>query len=445
MGKRARLTSEQIKHLEPISALSRARLEELVSLAYVDRIGIGVSVFREGDLDNQTIYLLSGDVLLTSSDGSVEKLLSANHEQAKFPLDDSQPRQMSCVANGPVELLRIDNSVLDYMMMWDQLTQEEEEPTVDISQEETTEPAKPEEPVASNEHTEAAKAAERAVKAKMKSEQIKRPQAVTEKPVAVAQSENVDNQPQANVAVVEQAVPEPAKQAADPGISSEMPVANKEATPPRGDWMRRMNHIMAFKNMPPANIRILLDRMEQLPVKQGDTVVQQGESGDYFYVLTDGHARVTRTVELAELKPGASFGEESLVSGVERNASVTMLTDGILMRLAKDDFNELLKEPMLARIAPDEARVNAAKGDIWLDVRHAREFHHARLRKAVNIPLHELRGRLTELDKTKRYICYCNTGRRSSAAAFILVQNGFNASVLSGGVRVMPQDLEYNK
>jgi len=206
--------------------------------------------------------------------------------------------------------------------------------------------------------------------------------------------------------------------------------------------MRRINHIMAFKNMPPANIRTLLERMEQIAVDAGSTIVHQGEKGEYYYVLTDGSAKVTRTVELAELKPGSSFGEESLVAGMERNASITMLTDGTLMRLSKQDFDELLKEPMLCRMSPDEARVQAAKGDVWLDVRHAREYNHSRLRKAVSIPLHELRSRLDELDKTKQYICYCNTGRRSSAAAFLLVQNGFNACVLNGGVRVMPQDLE---
>jgi rhodanese-related sulfurtransferase len=50
--------------------------------------------------------------------------------------------------------------------------------------------------------------------------------------------------------------------------------------------------------------------------------------------------------------------------------------------------------------------------------------------------------RLNELDKETEYVCYCTTGRRSSAAAFLLVQNGYKASVLNGGVQVMPQDLQ---
>ena len=126
MAKNWTIDIERLMRLEPISALSNERLEELAKLAYIERVSIGVSLFREGDLDNQTLYLLQGDVQLSSSDGSFDEVVSSRHNTAKFPLDDSQPRQVSCVALGLVEFLRIDNSVLDYMMMWDQLAVQEE-------------------------------------------------------------------------------------------------------------------------------------------------------------------------------------------------------------------------------------------------------------------------------------------------------------------------------
>ena len=93
MSKKTQVSVDRLKQLEPISALSDARLEELVSLSYVDRVGLGVSLFREGDVDNQTIYLLDGDVQMTSSDGRIDKLISSRSQEAHFPLDDSQPRQ----------------------------------------------------------------------------------------------------------------------------------------------------------------------------------------------------------------------------------------------------------------------------------------------------------------------------------------------------------------
>jgi rhodanese-related sulfurtransferase len=53
----------------------------------------------------------------------------------------------------------------------------------------------------------------------------------------------------------------------------------------------------------------------------------------------------------------------------------------------------------------------------------------------LNMPLNEIRNLVTKLEKEKQYIVYCQTGRRSSAAAFILVQKGFKAFVLEGGTR----------
>ncbi len=369
------ITIEQLKQLEPIAALSEERLQELMPLSYIEHLGLGANLFREGDIDNQTVYLLEGDVQLTSSDGKIDKIISHKDPQARFPLDDSQPRQASCSALMRVEIVRIDNSVLDYMMMWDQMAVSEATPTA-------------------------------------------------------TQQTAVNNQGK-----TPEIPPQPAH--TDTIIMTE-PVSDDEDR----SWIRKMRHIMAFKSMPPANIKQLLGRMESVPVYKGDTIVTQGEVGDYYYVLTEGEAKVTRTVELATLEPGRSFGEEALLSGSKRNASVTMLTDGVVMRLSMTDFNELLKEPLLARVSPDEARLRVAKGAQWLDVRHAKEYHHSHLPKAINIPLHELRLRMDELDKSIPYICYCGTGRRSSAAAFLLVQKGFQACVLNGGVQVMAQDLK---
>lgn len=379
MNEKTKITRERLKSLEPIAHLSNERLDELTGLAYIERLSPGMSVFREGDVDNQTVYLLDGDVQLTSADKKIDKVFTSKDKAAKFPIDDSQPRQASCVTLSRSEIVRIDNSVLDYMMMWDQMAV---------------------------------------------SEMLNPP--ATEKPVE-AQASKVQETPAEAMPTAETAQ-----------TSAQKPAATEED----GNWVRRMRHIMAFKNMPPANIKSLLERMETMLVDKDQVLIKQGDPGDYFYVLTEGSAQVTRTVELAILQPGSSFGEEALVSGGSRNATITMSSEGMVMRLSKADFDELLKEPLLNRVSPEEARTRVNAGAAWLDVRHAKEFHHSRLPKAINIPLHEVRMRLAELDKNKEYICYCGTGRRSSAAAFLLVQNGYKASVLTGGVQVIAQDLQ---
>jgi rhodanese-related sulfurtransferase len=111
-----------------------------------------------------------------------------------------------------------------------------------------------------------------------------------------------------------------------------------------------------------------------------------------------------------------------------------MATDGCLMRLGKDDFNKLLHEPFLDWIDYNEAKRIAAGGGQWLDVRLPSEFEHYRAQGAINIPLHSLRLKLKSLDRDRHYIVCCDTGRRSSACAYILSERGFHASVLRGGL-----------
>ena len=120
------------------------------------------------------------------------------------------------------------------------------------------------------------------------------------------------------------------------------------------DWMTMLLQTKAFHKIPPANIQAIFMRMQQINYKAGDVVLKQGAEGDYFYVLTRGKCLVTREtplnqdgIKLAELVVGDTFGEEALISDAKRNATVTMSTDGAVMRLGKDDFKNLLNEPML--------------------------------------------------------------------------------------------------
>jgi rhodanese-related sulfurtransferase len=197
-----------------------------------------------------------------------------------------------------------------------------------------------------------------------------------------------------------------------------------------------------FGTLPAANFQTLLERFQRIEVQRGDVVVKQGEPGDYYYLIERGRCLVTRAVagdqmDLAELAAGEAFGEEALVSETLRNATVTMKTNGALLRLAKSDFVELLREPLLHRLAPAAARQHAAAGAVWLDVRYPAEYQHDGLPGAINIPLNELRQALPMLDATKEYIVYCQTGRRSSAAAFLLSQRGISTFLLDGGLKAL--------
>ena len=70
---------------------------------------------------------------------------------------------------------------------------------------------------------------------------------------------------------------------------------------------------------------------------------------------------------------------------------------------------------------------------ILLDVRPPNAYEAGTIRNAYNIPLTELRERLSELPKKKKIIVFCETGQQSYIAERVLKQNGFNVKNLSGG------------
>jgi rhodanese-related sulfurtransferase len=208
-----------------------------------------------------------------------------------------------------------------------------------------------------------------------------------------------------------------------------------------GDWMTLLLQSRAFHKIPPANLQAVFMRMQRVDHVAGDVILRQGEDGDFFYAIVSGHCQVTREtplnrdgVKLAELGMGDTFGEEALISGAKRNATVTMLTDGTLMRLGKDDFNTLLNEPMLHWVDYEEARRLVAGGGRWVDVRLPSEYEHCHFDQSVNVPLYFVRLKLKTLDPAVQYVVCCDNGRRSSAAAYILGERGFETYVLRGGI-----------
>ncbi len=139
-------------------------------------------------------------------------------------------------------------------------------------------------------------------------------------------------------------------------------------------------------------------------------------------------------IKLAELQVGDTFGEEALISDAKRNATVTMSSDGSVMRLGKDDFKKLLNEPMLDWVSRDQAAEIVANGGQWLDVRLPSEFENQHMEGAINIPLYFIRLKINTLDQDQKYVVCCDTGRRSSAGAYILNERGYQAYVLRGGI-----------
>jgi rhodanese-related sulfurtransferase len=197
-----------------------------------------------------------------------------------------------------------------------------------------------------------------------------------------------------------------------------------------------------FMKLPPKNLGELIRRIEAVAAWDGETIIREGEEGNYYYLLEKGSAEVHRLVGgvnmvLAKLKPGDAFGEEALISGAKRNATVTMKSNGLLLRLKQDDFLELMQEPLLHYLRYREAMEKVAGSARWLDVRHPPEYRHDKLSGAICAPLNDIRSAIGVLDKSHQYIICCQDGRRSSVAAFILARAGYDVCVLDGGLQAI--------
>lgn len=186
---------------------------------------------------------------------------------------------------------------------------------------------------------------------------------------------------------------------------------------------------------------------EKIEVEKNDTVIKQGDVGDYYYIIEEGRFRVSRKIKnqnkefkLADLEGGTGFGEEALIGNVARNATVTALTNGNLIRIKESDFVNLIKEKVLKSISYDDTKKMVKNGATCLDARFKNEFDKAalKLKGCINFPLNTLRLEADKLDKNKEYIVYCNNGARSAIVAFLLMERGFNVSYLEGGLEELP-------
>jgi CRP-like cAMP-binding protein len=333
-----------LKSFSPLDGLKAENLHALARKTQIRTLDAGRVLFKEGDSDKRTFYLVAGQVELRADDRTMG-IIKARSPEARAPLAPGLPRKFTARAGTDIDYIMIDSDLLDVLITWDQTGQYE---------------------------------------------------------VAELRGDGVD-------------------------VS--------------GDWMTTLLQTKAFHRIPPANIQAIFMRMQRINYRAGDVVIKQGTEGDFFYVVVAGRCVVTREtplnkegIKLAELGPGDSFGEEALIAEAKRNATVTMATDGTLMRLGKNDFQTLLNEPLLQWVSPEEAREIVAKGGKWLDVRLPSEFQNFRIDDAVNIPLYFIRLKLNALDKNTQYVVCCDTGRRSSAAAYILSERGFDAFVLKGGL-----------
>lgn len=346
------IEQSDLAKLYPLETLRPDTLAQLAAEAVLIEYAKDEVLFREGEADDQTLYLLQGEVSGAYPDGRI-KNVSAQSLQGRYALGDSQPRRFtaSVVSSSGARVVRFERRFLEKIITWDQLTR----------------------------------------------------------------SENFNH--------------------FDPS-----PEGNR--------WVFRLLQSRAFHKLPTGNIERMFRRFEEVHVKAGDTIVREGQEADYFYVIKEGAAQVSKYLDGAEatvayLRQGDCFGEDALLANTTRNATVKMMQDGQLMRLGRKSFEEVLKPPVVDWLSAGQASIMARQGAKIIDVRLPAEFEQRAIKDAENVPLYRLREIFNErYDRDGRYIVYDNTGERSAAAAFILTRLGFTAFALQGGITGMLRQVD---
>ncbi len=204
-------------------------------------------------------------------------------------------------------------------------------------------------------------------------------------------------------------------------------IADQDAT----DWMSSLLQSPLFTRIPLTQVQELFSRFKDIPVRKGDVAVKEGAKGDFFYVLASGLAHVTNRSESVDviLDPGSYFGEEALLGDTSRNATITMLEDGHLKKLDAEDFESLLKAPILQYLELDEMEALDKTHKI-IDVKMPLEYRMFHVSGSINVPLSRLRSSMLELAKASAYVIPDDAGSRADIAAHLLCQAGFDAYIL---------------
>ena len=119
-----------------------------------------------------------------------------------------------------------------------------------------------------------------------------------------------------------------------------------------GAHVELLRRVPLFAAMTDAAYDHIAGLTESIAVPAGETVVEQGDEGDAFYVIVSGSADVRQADRsIASLAPGDFFGEIALIDGKPRSATVLAIDDLVLLRVLRAPFLRLLEEQPATRHA----------------------------------------------------------------------------------------------
>lgn len=84
---------------------------------------------------------------------------------------------------------------------------------------------------------------------------------------------------------------------------------------------------------------------DQITVRAGKVVAKQGSSADAFYIIKDGTVRIEKDgTAVADLGPGAFFGEMAMLARIPRTATASCVTDCTLLVVGHRELATLMED-----------------------------------------------------------------------------------------------------
>jgi CRP/FNR family transcriptional regulator, cyclic AMP receptor protein len=113
----------------------------------------------------------------------------------------------------------------------------------------------------------------------------------------------------------------------------------------RDAFTEHLASVPLFSACSKKELALVAKRAEDVSVEPGKVLVREGAAGDQFFVIVEGTAEVSRHGQnVAELGPGAFFGDLALLDRAPRNATVTAVTPMELVILGQREFAGIIDE-----------------------------------------------------------------------------------------------------
>ncbi len=110
-----------------------------------------------------------------------------------------------------------------------------------------------------------------------------------------------------------------------------------------------LREVPLFSEMDEQEVAGIRAIMEEIKFKPGQVIIREGEKGDLFYVVTEGHAEVLihdadgTELILNEVGPGGFFGELSMLTNEPRAARVRAMDQITTLVLERAEFFDFLR------------------------------------------------------------------------------------------------------